>query len=105
MSEMSVNDITADYANKYFDDFCNIFQIVNGKINITKNRAIEIQNWFNQNYLFISSVTGVPLKQIKLKSKVDLFHIYSLSYAVLLHICKIFDKKVPSMYTPVVENL
>jgi hypothetical protein len=108
------NTLTKDFARNYFDQFCSLFQITgNGALRGTKVALRGIEVWFNNCYLFVSLITGVSLAPVhfhhdlgredvakKMENKVNLMHIYALSYTALLRFADTLHREVPAQFRP-----
>jgi len=109
------NQTTKAYATQYFDTFCNLFEITSdGNLNTTQNNLLKIEEWFNQSYIMISLITGVPLTPLNFKidlgleheeNKRNLMHIYSVSYTCLHHFSRILKKDIPIQFCPMITSI
>lgn len=112
---VQTNVMTAAFGHKYFEDFSSIFEITKtGALRSNKEKLHQAEEWFNQSYVFISLISGVPLTPIQFiydigfgdihpmnLNRQTMLHIYSVSYAVLLRFSTTLNRPVPPQYLPV----
>ena len=103
-----MNKEIESYALKYFDTFCNLFEIgSDGNLNTSKEKLLEIEKWYNNSYLMVSLITGIPLSTYEFNNSIELedeenqkilMHIYSVSYTVLLRFSSLLKKDIPIQF-------
>lgn len=108
------NNMLNMYAQAYFDAFVERFHITdNGTVSGTVARLRSIEQWFNDTYILISLITGIPLQPIqfnydygpgKIQTKNlnsrTLTHVYAMCYAVMLRMANTLNRPVPPQYMP-----
>lgn len=108
-----MNNTIKEYAEKYYIDFCNMFEITEtGFLKSTKSKLQTIQNWYNQSYVLISLISGIPLSPIEFDLEGNkninhqiLLHVYSVSYIVLLQMSSTLSKEIPSQYKSTIQDI
>jgi len=103
-----MNKEIESYALKYFDTFCDLFEInIDGNLNTSSEKMLKIEEWYNNSYIMISLITGIILSPHKFNNYIELeneenqkilMHIYSVSYTALLHFCSLLKKDIPIQY-------
>ena len=111
---IQTNSMTRAYAQRYFDDFCLLFEVTgNGSLRSTKKVLSAVEEWYNRSYLLISLITGIPLEEVHFnggmgrsgianvnENKQTLLHIYAVSYGVLLRMAATLSRSIPEKYRP-----
>ncbi len=103
------------YATNYLDQFTELFEFSEeGNLNISLQRIQRIENWFNQSYMMIGFVTGLPTSPLQFRFEIGiehpenqkiLLHIYSVAYMALLHFARILKQPVPTKVTPTIHEI
>jgi hypothetical protein len=92
-------------ARQYSADFLRLFQIVGGSL-VTNDRNLQdIENWFNNSYLLITLITGIPLQPVRMSASdhATTLHVFSVCYTMFLSMCVFLNQEVPIELSAVVD--
>ena len=111
---IQTNRMTRAYAQRFFDEFCNLFEISgNGSLRATREKLLALQEWWNRTYLLISLITGIPLVEVLFDvsiqrrgaiavtnaNKIKLLQLFGVSYAVLLRMAATLNTPIPVQFS------
>lgn len=107
-----LNMQTKRIANKFVQDFCNLFTFVpSGNLNVPIEKLHEIEEWYNNNSLMISLLTGIQCDFIMFKSSMpeedknkNIMYIYTVSYTAALQISSRLGISLPEKYLSIKES-
>ena len=96
-------------AQQYVQDFSTHYVIdINGALVATDEKLSLLESWFNNSYLLISLISGIPLEPIhfemgtglerKKTNDILLLQSYAVSYAALLRLCFTLGIEVPAQF-------
>lgn len=112
---MNPNKQMISYATNYLDRFNELFQFnEEGNLNVSLQSIQRIETWYNDSYMMISFVTGLPTSPLHFSFETGiehpanqkiLLHIYSVAYMALLHFARVLKQTVPANVTPSIREI